>query len=171
MSEVYLNGEYVGNVENGKEFVYKIISERRKNSLSHNINVFHNEKTDEIMVEAGKGRVRRPLIIVKNGQPLLTEVHIKQLQKNEISWNDLIEGGIVEYLDAAEEENLLVAFNEEDITETHTHLEITPLSMLGLVGALVPYGNYTQPARLSIGAKNQKQSLGYYAANFGLRMD
>ncbi len=171
MAEVYLNGGYVGNIDNGREFTLQIISERRKNRINNNVNVFYNEVLDVVEIEAGKGRVRRPLVVVKDGQPLLTDIHIKQLQKNEISWSDLIESGIVEYIDAAEEEALLVAFSEQELSKEHTHLEITPLAMMGLVGALVPFGNFTQPARLSIGSKNQKQSLGFYAANFGLRMD
>jgi DNA-directed RNA polymerase subunit B' len=65
----------------------------------------------------------------------------------------------------------LVAFSEEDLTIDHTHLEITPLAMLGYCTSLVPYGNFTQPARLMIGSKNQKQSLGLYVANFPLKID
>nr|MBC8444051.1 DNA-directed RNA polymerase subunit B [Candidatus Woesearchaeota archaeon] len=118
-----------------------------------------------------KGRIRRPLIIVKEGKPLITEAHINQLNENKISFSDLVKQGVIEYLDAAEEENALVSFTEEELTPDHTHLEIAPLSMLSLCTSLVPYGNFGPGARLSVGSKNQKQALGLYASNFAIRMD
>ena len=171
MTEVYLNSKYVGTVDDVNSFVSKIREERRAGNLTENVNVHHNEKSDEVFVEASKGRSRRPLIIIREGQPLLTEKHLKQLEKNEISWNDLVKQGVIEYLDAAEEENSLVAFFEKDLTPEHTHLEITPMAMFGLTTALVPYGNFSQSTRLNAGSKNQKQALGLYAANFSMRMD
>ncbi|MBI4143740.1 DNA-directed RNA polymerase subunit B [Candidatus Woesearchaeota archaeon] len=171
MVDVYLNGLYFGEVQNGEAFAKQVREERRKGVLSQNVNVYYNHEMNQVLIESDKGRVRRPLIIVRDGMALLTDKHIKQLQKNEITWTDMIKQGVIELLDAAEEENMLVAFDEKELTPEHTHLEITPLTMLGLVTALVPYGNYTQGARLSIGAKNQKQSIGFYAANFPVRMD
>ncbi len=171
MAEVYLNGKFVGNVDNPIEFASRLKDERKKGTVSENLNVYYKELTNEVQIEASKGRARRPLIIVKDGQPLLTEKHIKQLERNEISWSDLVKQGIIEYLDAAEEENSLVAFFESEITPEHTHLEIMPLAMLGYCASLVPYGNFNQSTRLNAGAKNQKQALGFYASNFAVRMD
>ena len=156
MAEVYLNSKFAGNVDNPIEFVQKIREERRKGIVTENLNVYYNEKADEIQLESSKGRARRPLIIVKDGVPLLTERHIKQLEKNEISWSDLVKQGIIEYLDAAEEENTLVAFFESELTSEYTHLEVTPLAMLGYCTSLVPYGNFNQSTRLNAGSKNKK---------------
>ena len=171
MSEIYLNSKFIGNVDNPKEFVEKIINERRKNSISKNINVTYEENTNRIYIESSKGRLRRPLIIVKQGQSLLTKKYIEQLEKEEIKWSDLEKLGLIEYIDASEEENALIAFNEEDITEKHTHLEISPLAILGYTTSLVPYGNYNHSARLNAGSKNQKQAIGFYVANYSVRMD
>ena len=148
MSEVFLNGRIAGEVDDSADFIAKLKSERRRGAVSGNINVHFNESTNQVFVECGRGRVRRPLIVVKDSIPLLTDKHIKQLQKNEISWNDLVAQGVIEYLDAGEEENALVAFSEKELTPQHTHLEISPLVMLGLCTALVPYGDYIQSARL-----------------------
>ncbi|MBI2549012.1 DNA-directed RNA polymerase subunit B [Candidatus Woesearchaeota archaeon] len=171
MSEIYLNGKYVGDVQDAKDFVAKLIAERRKNKVTHNLNVSYDPNINSIFIETSHGRVRRPLIVVKDGKPTLTEKHFQQLEKNEISWSDLIDQGIIEYLDALEEENAYVAFFEQELTEQHTHLEIDPLAMVSLCTALVPYGNYNQSTRLNAGSKNQKQALGFYAANFAVRMD
>ena len=171
MAEVYLNSKLAGTIDNPIEFVDKIRDERRRGNIGDNINIFYNEKSNEIQIESSKGRARRPLIIVKDGAPLLSEKHVKQLEKNEISWSDLVKQGIIEYLDAAEEENALVAFVENELTPEHTHLEITPLAMLGYCTSLVPYGNFNQSTRLNAGSKNQKQALGFYASNFSVRID
>ena len=110
MTEVYLNSKFIGETEDPILFSEQFKSERRKGTIANNANIFYNEKGDIIEIESNKGRARRPLIIVKDGIPLLTEKHVKQLEKGEITWNDLIQQGVIEFLDAAEEENSLVAF-------------------------------------------------------------
>jgi len=171
MGEVYVNGKFEGTVKDAQEFVDKVISERRKGKLNANINVQLNNQAGSVYIETGKGRARRPLLVVKDGLALLTEKHLEQLEKGEISWTDLINQGIIEYIDAAEEENALTAFYSEDLTPEHTHLEISPLSMVGLCTSLVPFGNFNQSTRLNAGSKNQKQALGFYAANYSIRLD
>ncbi|MBR9699220.1 DNA-directed RNA polymerase subunit B [Candidatus Woesearchaeota archaeon] len=171
MSEVYLNNKLAGEVDNPQEIVEQFREQRRKGEISPNANIFFNELTKDVYVETQKGRARRPLIVVKDGRPLITEEHLKKLEKDEMQWQDLLQEGLIEYLDAGEEENCYVAFIEDQLTPDHTHLEISPLSMLGLTASLVPYGNFNQSTRLNAGAKNQKQAVGFYAANFSVRMD
>ena len=171
MADVYLNSKFVGSVDEPAVFVEDIKDLRRKGALNDNVNVFHNLEADEVKVFSDASRARRPLILIKEGKSLLTERHIEQLTNGEITWGDLVRQGVVEYLDAGEEENALVAYNEEMLTPDHTHMEITPGSISGVTTALVPFGNYNQSSRLIIGSKNQKQSLGFYAANYHLRLD
>lgn len=171
MSEIYLNGKFIGTVENAAEFTEQVRRERRQDIITSNLNILYDKQTDDIFIQSGKGRVRRPLIVVKDGKPMVTDTHIKALQKGEIKWHDLVEQGVIEYLDAMEEENALVAFTEDLLTEGHTHLEITPFAVVGMCAAHVPFGNYMPGARMNMGTKNQKQAIGFYAANYGVRMD
>ena len=171
MSEAYLNGKFVGTIENPAEFTEKVKDQRRKGKISENLNIYYDKETDNIQINDCKGRLRRPLIVVKDGQSTLIEEHIKKLQKNEILFSDLVKQGIIEYLDAAEEENAFVAFSEKELTKEHTHLEISPMTIVGLCTSLVPYANFSPGARISIGSKNQKQALGVYAINFPIRID
>ena len=76
MSDVYLNRRFVGTVDDGQRLVQAMKEERRKDALPSNLNVYYDEKSDDVFIENERGRVRRPLIIVRNGQPLLTEKHI-----------------------------------------------------------------------------------------------
>ncbi len=171
MTDVFMDNKYIGVVKNPKDFADQIISERRMGKISDYVNVAYSEDEDKVLIETSKGRTTRPLIVVKEGKPLLTDKHLQQLEKKEISWSDLIKQGVIEYIDATEEENSLVALTEQEITAEHTHLEISSLDLLGLITTLVPFGNYNQGVRLNQGAKNQKQAVGFYAANFLLRMD
>ncbi|MBD3318358.1 DNA-directed RNA polymerase subunit B [Candidatus Woesearchaeota archaeon] len=170
-TEVFLNGKYVGTVDNHRDFLDSLKTERRRGAISNNVNVQYEEHLDRIHVETTRGRTRRPLIVVQDGKSLITDEIIQQLQKGELTWNNLVEKGIIEYLDAAEEENALVAFYERELTPSHTHLEVSPLAMFGLVTSMVPYGNFSQSARLLIGAKNQKYGIGLYTANYLHRLD
>src|SRR3989344_7519798 len=171
MTEIYLNEKYIGDADSGKDFVNKVREERRKGKLPESLNIYHNKNINEISIDLSKGRNTRPLIVVENGQSRMNDEILEKLNSNEMKWNDLISQGIVEYLDAAEEENALVALYEENISKETTHLEISPLVILGLITSLVPYANYGQSSRLNRGSKTQKQALGLYASNYLVRMD
>jgi DNA-directed RNA polymerase subunit B' len=171
MSDVYLDEKYVGTIENPKQFIKNFVEERRKQKVSSEINVHYDPEFDEVSIHTCTGRVQRPLIIVQNGAPLLTEEIKQKLELGEMRWSDLVEQGIIEHLDANEEENILVALRPQDVTKDHTHLEIDNISILGYITSLVPYANFGQSSRLNRGSKTQKQALGLYASNFLLRMD
>ncbi len=158
-------------VENPSNFISEVKDLRRKGAISEEVSVYYDAEAQEVHLACDAGRAQRPLIIVKEGKSLLTEKHLKQLGEGEITWHDMIRQGVIEYLDAAEEENAFVAYSETELTPQHTHLEITPGSISGITTSLVPFGNYNQSSRLIIGSKNQKQALGFYASNYHLRMD
>ncbi len=171
MADVYLNGKIVGTVEDPQLFVQSVKDLRREGGIADNVNIYFDDERNELKLFSDEGRARRPLIVVKEGKSLLTEKHVKQLAEGEITWADLVRQGVIEHLDAAEEENALVASLPADLTAEHTHLEIAPGAICGITAALVPHSSYNQSSRLIIGSKNQKQALGFYAANYLLRMD
>lgn len=171
MIDVFLNEKFIGTVENVKEYVKKLKEERRTGKIPGSLNIHYDEKADELILDTSHGRARRPLIVVENGVSKFTLDHVKKMERGETGWKDLINEGIIEYLDAAEEEDALIAFNEEELTPEHTHLEIDPNVILGITTALVPYSNFGQSSRLNRGSKGQKQALGLYTANFLTRMN
>lgn len=171
MVDVYLDEKYIGEADNAKDFVNNIKEERRKGRIPSSLNVSYNKSLKEIYLEISRGRAVRPLIVVENGKSKLTKEIIKEVEENKFTWKDLINKGILEYLDAREEESAFVALQEENITNEHTHLEINPSMILGLTTSLVPFSNYGQSSRLNRGSKTQKQALGLYIANYILRMD
>ncbi len=169
--DVFMNGKFLGSVPNPEEFVSKLRGMRREGKLPMEMNFKLDKDYEMVVINSEPGRALRPLIIVENGKAKLTKDMIKSLENGEMFWEDLIKEGIIEYLDAAEEENMLVALYDEEITEKHTHREIDPMDLLGVVTSLVPYGNHDQSSRLNRGSKTQKQSLGLYSANYLCRLD
>jgi DNA-directed RNA polymerase subunit B len=169
--EVFFNGIFMGSVKNHIDFVKKMREMRREGKLPYALNIRDDENFQNVLVSTEPGRVLRPVIIVENGISKLKIEHLVQLEQGELKWDNLIEKGIIEYLDAAEEENCLVAMHEEGITSEHTHLEIDATDVFGVVTSLVPYGNHDQSSRLNRGSKTQKQALGLYAANYLTRLD
>jgi len=170
-SDVFYNGRFIGYVADPIDFVGKIKDKRRSTELPFQLNLRNDMSLNTVTITTEVGRVLRPLIIVKDGKSLIIGEIMDGLKKGELTWNDLIAKGLIEYLDASEEENAYVALLEKDITLEHTHREVDPLDLLGLITSLVPYPNYDQSARLLRGSKTQKQGLGLYAANFLCRID
>ncbi|MFA5070786.1 MAG: DNA-directed RNA polymerase subunit B [Candidatus Pacearchaeota archaeon] len=170
-SDIFFNGIFIGSAKDFKSFVQKVREKRRAGELPVQMSVRYEPGFNMIFISTEPGRVLRPLIIAEKGIPRLKNEHKLQIENGELKWNDLIKQGIIEYLDAAEEENALVSLYEKELTPEHSHLEIDPMDLFGVVTSLVPYGNHDQSSRLNRGSKTQKQSLGIYAANYLCRLD
>ncbi|MCX8193824.1 MAG: DNA-directed RNA polymerase subunit B [Candidatus Pacearchaeota archaeon] len=166
MTDVFYNGRFIGEVDNAEQFAQQIREKRRSGEFPLELSVRLDKTINTIFLTTDSGRVLRPLIIVKDGKSLLKQEHIESLIKGELNWKDLLNLGIIEYVDAAEEDNLLVAMTPDELTPEHTHLEISPIAMFGLITALVPFANHDHSSRLNRGSKTQKQSLGLYSANY-----
>lgn len=170
-SRVFLNGSLIGSHEEPRKLVEEIKEARRENKLPEEINASFREETNEVIIRTDSGRARRPLVVVENGKPKLTDEHIEKLKKGELNWSHLLEKGVVEYIDAEEEEDSLIAIREEDLTQEHTHLELDPALILGIAACVLPYPEHNASPRNTMGAGMVKQVLGLPQANYRLRGD
>ena len=170
-AKVYVNGSLVGTHENPDELAEQIREARRRGDVSEMVNVSVKDRTREVIVNADAGRARRPLIVVENGEPLLGDEEIEALERGDVEFEDLVERGYVEFIDAEEEEDILVAVDEEDVTEDHTHLEIDPQLVFGIGAGMIPYPEHNASPRITMGAGMMKQSLGLPSANYRIRPD
>jgi len=168
---VFLNGKLIGTHDDPLAFVQQIRQKRRRNEIDHEVNVALYDDIAEIQINCDAGRARRPAIIADKGKIKLKQEHSEKLKNKEWKWSDLIEHGIIEYLDAEEEENAFIALRSSDLTEAHTHLEIEPATILGITGSLIPFPEHNQSPRNTYEAGMAKQALGLYASNHNLRID
>lgn len=168
---IYLNGRLVGYHSKPQTLVKKLRDLRRNGSIPYTVGISYREENNEVQIYTDKGRVLRPLIMVDDGKPRLTEEHVKKLKSKELTWNDLIQKGIIEYVDAEEEENSYIAIYPKQVTGDHTHLEVTPSLILGISSGFAPYPEHNSSPRVTMAAAMAKQSLGLYASNYYARFD
>lgn len=169
--KVYLDGKLISSVTDPKSFVEEVRKNRRNGILPNELNIVYLKPIDEIHINCDKGRVRKPYIIVENGKSRYTEELKQKLRSNEINYPYLVRKGIIEYLDAEEEENIYVALTEQEITNKTTHLEIDAAGNLGLTMNASVFPEYNSIGRHPISANFMKQSQGLYMANFNNRFD
>jgi DNA-directed RNA polymerase subunit B len=175
-SRVFLNGKLIGYHPNGRQLVETLRNLRRQSKLPFkaselNVTHVHTEFFDEVIVSTDPGRIRRPLIVVENGKPKLTREHVEKLKSGELSFEDLVRMGVVEYLDPDEEENALIALTPDQLTPEHTHLELWLPGIFGITASLIPYPEHNQSPRNMYQAAMAKQALGLNSANFQRRVD
>ncbi len=174
MINIMLNGKLFARVDKRKalRLVKKLRTLRRSGKLHPEITIAYIEAREEVRIDTKGGRVLRPLIVVRNGKPALTKEDIQKLEKGKLTWGDLLSQGKIEFLDTEEEEDALIAIDEKDLTPEHTHLELHPISLLGVPGALIPYANYSRGDRVNYGtSKGVKQAVGVYLLNYPIRFD
>jgi DNA-directed RNA polymerase subunit B' len=170
-AKVFLNGELIGTHEDPVELVENIRQQRRRGLISNQINVTLYEDIHEIIISTDMGRARRALIVVENGQALLSVEEEEQVGEKKISYDDLIKEGKIEFLDSEEEENAFIALYRGHITDKHTHMEINPGLMLGICTGMVPYPEHNASPRNTMGAAMVKQCIGVSTSNIKLRPD
>ena len=170
-AKVYVNGSLVGTHPDPEALAEQIREARRRGDVSEMVNVSVKDRTQEVIVNADAGRARRPLIVVENGEPLLGDEEVEALERGDVEFEDLVERGYVEFIDAEEEEDILVAVDEEDVSDDHTHLEIDPQLVFGIGAGMIPYPEHNASPRITMGAGMMKQSLGLPSANYRIRPD
>ena len=116
-TRVFVNGDLVGVHEKAKELVAEIRHRRRCGLNSHEINIRYDEEMDEVIINCDEGRLRRPLVVLKNGKTVLLRKHLDDIREGKVRWSDLIREGIIEWVDAEEEEDSFIAVEPYDVPE------------------------------------------------------
>ncbi|MDQ2073603.1 DNA-directed RNA polymerase subunit B [Haloarcula sp. NS06] len=170
-AKVYVNGSLVGTHPDPEQLAEQVRQARRRGDVSQMVNVSVKNRTGEVIINADAGRARRPLLVVEDGEPLMTDEEVEQVKNGELEFEELVERGLVEFIDAEEEEDILVGVDEGELTENHTHLEVDPQLMFGIGAGMIPYPEHNASPRITMGSGMIKQSLGLPSANYRIRPD
>lgn len=163
--KLFINGDWIGNV-NSLNVINDIKDKRRSFNLDYELSVSYDEYYNEIRIYTDSGRVSRPLIIVHDGK-----TRLDKLAECE-TWYDVLRYGIVEMVDADEEESTRITDIKKFNTYTSkqrkqfTHLEISYDLLLGASGTMIPFPDHNQSPRNIYQASMGKQAIGIPCMNY-----
>ncbi|HKI08256.1 MAG TPA: DNA-directed RNA polymerase subunit B [Nitrososphaeraceae archaeon] len=165
-ARVFVDGKLIGYAENGRSTSDTLRNLRRSGKIHPHVGVYfyssgNPNATNRLYISCNAGRVLRPLAIVGEGKNLATSEIIEKISKKFLSWSDLLYMGIMELVDANEEENCYISMDVHKLESNNTHLEIFPSAILGVGASIIPYPEHNQSPRNTYESAMAKQSLGF----------
>ena len=106
---VHVNGDIYGVHKRGANLVRHFKSARRRGVIPSEVSIRFDKENNDIFINTDKGRILRPLLILYDGTPRLTNDHLESLRTGKMTFKELVNEGIVEWVDAEEEEDLYIA--------------------------------------------------------------
>ncbi|KAI1079842.1 DNA-dependent RNA polymerase 2 rpb140 [Whalleya microplaca] len=132
-TKIFLNGSWIGVHQDPKALVRDVQQLRRSNQIPAEVSLVRDIRDREFKIFSDAGRVMRPLFVVEQedvpeagiekGSLVLTKDMIRKLEQdnadgpgNEVyGWEGLVNEGVIEYLDAEEEETAMICMTPEDL--------------------------------------------------------
>ena len=106
-----------------------------------------------------------------------TAEHARAIGAGQLSLADLVRAGVAEYITPEEQENCLLAESfdvlrreRHNVAMQYSHCDIEQ-AIFGLAAHVSPFGNHTQPARVTYETNQARQTGGWYVLNFPFRTD
>ena len=210
-TKVFVNGVWVGVHRDPAHLVSTVQSLRRRTLISHEVSLVRDIRDREFKIFTDAGRVCRPLFVIDNdaksankGNLVLTKELVNRLEDDKdlppdmdaderaqryFGWDGLVKHGAVEFLDAEEEETVMIVMTPEDLemsrqlqagyalpeastdlnarvkapinatAHTWTHCEIHPSMILGICASIIPFPDHNQVSQIIGAAQSTKIKL------------
>jgi DNA-directed RNA polymerase subunit B len=200
LGRVIVNGDWIGFVKQAGDFMRRFRASRRlgnrgiNREVSINLNSLSFVRDVEIWCDFG--RLIRPLMIVysnvneayqsivSGGERIpfkqwinVTADHIAKLRSNELTIDDLVEEGVLEYITSQESTDCLIAPSPSELEAQsgnpllqYSHCDI-PQAMVGWVTASVPMANHSNSVRDTMAGNHRRQACAWFALNWPWRIE
>jgi len=188
-TKLFINGIWYGLVYDPINFKERVIKARRSGFIPETVSISYQSKSNIIYVYSDEGRLTRPLLYFEDGKLSYEDYDDKLNGK----WKELVKGNlglktefstfmlkkkqynenkaILEYIDNAEAETLYITCDYYKTKKEHTHLEIHPSLILGVMGNQVMMPQHNQLPRNVFGCGQAKQAVSLYHSNHTNRID
>jgi DNA-directed RNA polymerase II subunit RPB2 len=191
-TKLFINGIWIGIVKDPLKFKSEFIFSRRIGMFPTSISISFQIKSNIIYIYSDEGRLIRPILYYdKNGLSYSGREHTlnnfwDDLFKGEMDFKDqftnkkdipddnallISKRGILEYLDTSETESSYITVNHKSVYEGHTHLEIHPSLIFGVLGNQIMFPEHNPCPRNVFGCGQPKQAVSLYHSNFLNRID
>jgi DNA-directed RNA polymerase beta subunit len=138
---IFLNGGVVGFSRDPEETVQEIKFKRQQGLIEKDVSVSYDVVDNDIRIFCDEGRFIRPLLT-------LTDNKLNIQGADRYKWNSLIRKGVIQYVDAAEIENCVIAMTPSDLKiQVNDFCEIHPSVMLGVMASMIPFPDHSQSPR------------------------
>jgi len=175
-NKIVINGKWFG-FTNHIDYVYSVLKKAKRKGVIHPyFSISMNKLKKEVKIRTDAGRFIRPLLVVSDNKILLT----KEMFNEDTTFKDLYRRGHIEWVDAEEEENLLIAMTPADLEKAKTkegdhnfykyftHCELHPSTMFGIAASFIPFANHNQATKNTLQSAMCKQAIGTARTNHQL---
>ena len=114
-SRIHVNGDIFGLHKNPTKLVNQFKRRRRQGRIRSEVSIRHDSENRDVFINTDRGRILRPLLVLDDGDLKLSKESLENIRSGEWTFNDLVSNGVVEWVDAEEEEDLLVAPRPYDL--------------------------------------------------------
>ena len=167
--KIYNNGILIGFTIKPRETILEFKNLRKLSAIPQDVSISYDSIEKEIHIFSDDGRFSRPVFTLQDNKLcILGDPNYKQL-----SWNELIQRGYIQYIDSNEVENSVIAMTPTDLQKSvnYDYCEIHPSLMLGIAAIVIPYSDHNQSPRNCYQTGMLKQALGVYALSHNQRTD